>query len=103
MAAAVAPLAAGDGNIADVDTGDENDEEEYEAWKVRELKRIKRDRDEKEMYVSMAMFLFVGRGSSEVECRTRNRESVGSHPPLLPFRSFGHFCSLHDASVHSAV
>ena len=44
-----AATAAGDGNIADVDTGDENDEEEYEAWKVRELKRIKRDREEKEL------------------------------------------------------
>ncbi|XP_022790174.1 microfibrillar-associated protein 1-like [Stylophora pistillata] len=29
-------------------TDDEDDEEEYEAWKVRELKRIKRDRDERE-------------------------------------------------------
>lgn len=29
-------------------TDDEDDEEEYEAWKVRELKRIKRDREERE-------------------------------------------------------
>lgn len=35
-------------NIDDVCTDDENDEVEYEAWKLRELKRIKRDRDEKE-------------------------------------------------------
>lgn len=37
-----------DPNIGDVNTDDENDEVEYEAWKLRELKRIKRDRDEKE-------------------------------------------------------
>ena len=33
----------------------------------------------------------VERRSSVVECRTRNRESPGSNPPLLPFRSFGIF------------
>uniref|UniRef100_A0A336KRX6 CSON013156 protein n=1 Tax=Culicoides sonorensis TaxID=179676 RepID=A0A336KRX6_CULSO len=37
-----------DPNIGDVNTEDENDEVEYEAWKLRELKRIKRDREEKE-------------------------------------------------------
>ena len=36
-----------DGLLA-VNTDDENEEVEYEAWKLRELKRLKRDRDEKE-------------------------------------------------------
>ncbi|KAL2541878.1 microfibrillar-associated protein-related [Abeliophyllum distichum] len=36
-------------NIADVDTDDDvNEAEEYEAWKAREITRIKRDRDDRE-------------------------------------------------------
>lgn len=46
-----------EGKIEDVCTDDENDEVEYEAWKLRELKRIKRDREEREQYVSLNMII----------------------------------------------
>lgn len=46
-------------SIDDVCTDDENDEVEYEAWKLRELKRLKRDRDEKEQYVSSSAYFFI--------------------------------------------
>ena len=43
------------------------------------------------------------RGSSVVECRTRNQVSPGSNPSLLPFRRLGIFFLSIDAPVHSAV
>ena len=43
------------------------------------------------------------RSSSAVECRTRNRGGPGSNTPFATVSKFGHFCSLHDASVHSDV
>ena len=43
----------------------------------------------------------MDRGSSVVECRTVNRESPGSNPPFSAVSKFGHFRSLHYASVLS--
>ena len=43
------------------------------------------------------------RGSSVVECRTRNRVSPGSNPPLVPFGRLGIFLLSIDAPVDSAV
>ena len=43
------------------------------------------------------------RGSSVVECRTRNQVSPGSNPPLLPFGRLGIFLLSIDAPVDSAV
>ena len=45
----------------------------------------------------------VERGSSVVECRTRNRVSTGSNPPLLPFRRLGIFVLSIVVPVDSAV
>ena len=43
---------------------------------------------------------WVERGSSMVECRTRNQVSPGSNPSLIPFRRLGIFVL---SPVHSAV
>ena len=39
------------------------------------------------------------RGSSAVECRTRNQVSPGSNSPLLPFRRLGIFVLSIDSAV----
>lgn len=56
-------------NINDVCTEDENDEVEYEAWKLRELKRIKRDREEREALEKEKMEIERLRNMSEEERR----------------------------------
>merc|ERR1712025_533153 len=55
--------------LDDVNTDDENDEVEYEAWKVRELKRLKRDREEREAFVKEQQELERFRNLTEDEKR----------------------------------
>ena len=52
---------------------------------------------------STANITFVERGSSAVECRTRNQVSPSSNTPLLMFRILVIFVLSIDAPVDSAV
>ncbi len=47
-----------DGDIqCDFDTDDEDGEAAYDAWRLRELTRLKRDREERDQYVKHSVFL----------------------------------------------
>lgn len=49
---------ADDGIQCDFDTDDEDSEAAYDAWRLRELTRIKRDREERDQYV-LLIFPFI--------------------------------------------
>ncbi|CAG0913866.1 unnamed protein product [Notodromas monacha] len=57
----------------EVITDDENDEVEYEAWKQREMKRVKRDRDEREAHEREKLEAERLRNMSEEERRLEAR------------------------------
>ncbi|KAF5308650.1 hypothetical protein FQR65_LT06111 [Abscondita terminalis] len=60
-------------NLHDVCTDDEYDEVEYEAWKLRELKRIKRDREEREALEKERLEIERTRNMTEEERRLEMR------------------------------
>ncbi|XP_046687711.1 microfibrillar-associated protein 1-like [Homalodisca vitripennis] len=64
--------------LNDVNTDDENDEVEYEAWKLRELKRIKRDREEREALEQERLEIERMRNMSEEDRRQelRNNQKI---------------------------
>ncbi|XP_035730114.1 microfibrillar-associated protein 1-like [Vespa mandarinia] len=62
-----------EGKLEDVCTDDENDEVEYEAWKLRELKRIKRDREEREQIEKERLEIERIRNMTEEERRQEAR------------------------------
>jgi len=71
----LAERATGDEGLGleEIVTDDENDEVEYEAWKVRELKRLKRDREEADQYNKEQLELEKFRSLTEEEKRQEMR------------------------------
>ncbi|XP_059608316.1 microfibrillar-associated protein 1 [Phlebotomus argentipes] len=62
-------------SLEDVCTDDENDEIEYEAWKLREIKRIKRDREEREQIERERLEIERMRGMTEEERKQELRQN----------------------------
>ena len=50
---------ADDGILCDFNTDDEDADAAYDAWKLRELKRLKRDREERDQFVETVFFSLI--------------------------------------------
>lgn len=73
--AAKAASLGGEAQLNDVDTDTDNDEADYEAWKLRELRRVRRDREERENVDKERIEIERLRGLTEEERRAEMRSN----------------------------
>jgi microfibrillar-associated protein 1 len=94
--------------LEDVNTDDENEEAEYEAWKIRELKRVKRDREEREALEREKMEIERLHGLTEEERRLEmklkpkqiiNKAAKGKYKFLQKYYHRGVFYLDHEEDV----
>ncbi|KAL0341165.1 UNVERIFIED_CONTAM: Microfibrillar-associated protein 1 [Sesamum radiatum] len=87
-------------NIADVDTDDDvNEAEEYEAWKSREIARIKRDREDRDAMLKEKEEIEKVRNMTEEERREWERKNP---KPTAPASKSGGSCRNTTTRVHSS-
>lgn len=96
--------------LNEINTDDENEEVEYEAWKLRELKRLKRDREERVAKATEQAELEAMRNMTEEERRAAaknnpkvitNKASKGKYKFMQKYYHRGAFFMEEEEGVYT--